>query len=139
MDSFQITVLAIAVIILILIFTAIGILTKNSLSDKAYPPKTTTCPDYWNVDADGNCIIPPTSATLNAGSVYNGDIINLTNDPNAGDGKIYTPGYISEGGKINYNDEAWGSMNKSSICAKRDWTNKLNIAWDGVSNYNSCE
>ena len=138
MDSFQITVLAIAVIILILIFTAIGILTKNSLSYKAYPPKTTTCPDFWSVDADGNCVIPPTSATLNAGSVYSGTTINLTNEK-TDTSKIYTPGYISNGNKINYNDEAWGSMNKSSICAKRDWTNKLNIAWDGVSNYNSCE
>ena len=138
MDSFQITVLAIAVIVLILIFTSIGILTKNSVSDKAYPPKTTTCPDYWSVDTDGSCVVPPTSASLNAGSVYSGSAINLTADK-TDTSKIYTPGYISNGSKINYSDEAWGSMGKSDMCAKREWSNKLNIAWDGVSNYNSCE
>ncbi len=41
---------------------------------------------------------------------------------------------------------AWNSMGKyisyddntASVCDKKQWTDKNNISWDGVSNYNSC-
>ena len=135
--SFNSVTLIIAAIIFVILLGMVGYFIYQEQKNKFDIPPS-TCPDYWNVDADGNCVIPPTSATLNAGSVYSGNTINLTNEK-TDTSKIYTPGYISNGNKINYNDEGWGAMNKSSICAKRDWANKLNIAWDGVSNYNSCE
>jgi hypothetical protein len=137
MDTFQITVLVVAEIILILIFSTIGILTKYSKFDKAYPPIANTCPDYWTVNAaSGYCNIPATTAGPNAGTVYSGSTINLS--ANKDDkSKIYTPGYAS--GTINFNDALWGSIGKTTLCAKKDWTTKLGLAWDGVSNYNSCE
>jgi len=141
MDTFQITVLVVAAIILILIFSTVGILTKYSTSDKAYPPIENTCPDYWGVDANGNCIIPPTYTSLNVGHIYSATSpypINLTNDRLVTE-KIYTPGYDSANANINFNDALWGSIGKTPLCAKKDWSTKNEIAWDGVSNYNSCE
>jgi hypothetical protein len=137
MDTFQITVLIVAAILLIAIFTTIGILTKYSTFDKAYPPIANTCPDYWSVDSDtGYCTIPTDSSKPNVGTVYSGSAITLTSEK-ADKSKIYTPGYGS--GVINFNDSLWGSIGKTTLCAKKNWATKNNIAWDGVSNYNSCE
>jgi hypothetical protein len=138
MDTFQITVLLVAAVLLIAIFTTIGILTKYSTFDKAYPPMANTCPDYWVADPNGNCTVPATPSSPNVGIVYSGNSINLSTDK-TDTGKIYTPGYASDKGTINFNDSLWGSMGKTTLCAKKDWATKNNIVWDGVSNYNSCK
>lgn len=139
MDTFQITVLVVAVILLIAIFTTIGILTKYTNFDKVYPPMANTCPDYWTVDSAGNCLLPPTPTSLNTGGVYSSSgSVNLTTD-NTDTSKIYTPGYSSDSGSVNFNDPLWSSIGKTTLCAKKSWATTNNIAWDGVSNYNSCE
>lgn len=139
MDTFQIVVLVIATIVLILIFATIGILTKYSTADNVYPPKANTCPDYWSVDNSGKCIIPDKDAK-NRGYIYSGTstTINLTAD-DAETSKVYTPGYNSSSSNIDFNDPAWSTIGKTTICAKKQWANKNNIIWDGVSNYNSCD
>lgn len=137
MDSFQITVLLVAAILLIAIFTTVGILSKYTTSDKVYPPISNTCPDYWAVDTSGNCIIPPTAASINVGDSYASGIINFTTDDQDVN-KIYTPGYISDGGKINFADPLWGTKGKSIECAKKSWASQSKVIWDGISNYNSC-
>jgi hypothetical protein len=64
------------------------------------------------------------------GSIY--DVNGLTlNDGN-------TVGYDRAKNIINFNDTRWSSGGKISVCAQKDWANKYNIMWDGVSNYNSC-
>lgn len=138
MDSFQITVLLVVAILLIAIFTTVGILSKYTAADKVYPPISNTCPDYWAVDASGNCMIPPTPASLNTGLTYSGGSINFTTDVNEVS-KIYTPGYISDGGKINFSDPLWKTIGKSTECAKKDWATNSKVIWDGISNYNSCK
>jgi hypothetical protein len=138
MDTFQITVLVVAAIILILIFSTIGILTKYSTIDKVYPPVANTCPDYWIVDSSGNCTIPSAPDALNIGNVYSSSgLINLTAD-STDTSKVYTPGYSSENGNINFSDYLWGSIGKTTLCAKKQWATTNNVVWDGVSNYNSC-
>jgi len=136
MDTFQITVLIVAAVILILIFVTIGILTNYSKMDNVFPPISNTCPDYWVVDTSGNCRIP-VPGSLNTGSVYTGENINLT-DSKDDTSKIYTPGYSSANGTINFSDPLWGSIGKTTICAKKTWSTKNTLNWDGVSNYNSC-
>ena len=139
MDTFQITILVVAAILLIAIFTTVGILTKYSTADKVFPPMANTCPDYWTVDASGNCVLPPNSSSLNAGKIYGSSDSTLLSSDKDESGKIYTPGYMSGDGKINFNDPLWSTIGKSPICAKKSWANTNTIAWDGVSNYNSCE
>jgi len=58
MDSFQKTVVIIAVIILIICLILIGIALHNHNAKAAFPPVVSTCPDYWTVDSSGNCNQP---------------------------------------------------------------------------------
>ena len=58
MDSFQKTVVIIAVIILIICLILIGIALHNHNAKAAFPPVVSTCPDYWTVDSSGNCNPP---------------------------------------------------------------------------------
>jgi hypothetical protein len=136
MDSFQITVLVVATVLLIIIFTTIGILTRYATIEKVYPPIANNCPDYWE-SVNGNCLIPG-SNSKNLGTIYSGTTINLTGNVDATSG-IYTPGYLSGSTAINFSDSGWDSLGKNSICAKKTWANTNEISWDGVSNYNSCD
>lgn len=144
MDVFKLTVLSIATIILVLIFTGIGILISTTQKN-AYPPTANTCPDYWSVNTSGAncCTIPPYSATNpnpNVGNIYdaNGNLM-LSNYVKAG--MITTPGLTTaDDGTtyINFNDTRWTTFGLNSICAQKAWTGLTNLVWDGISNYNSC-
>jgi hypothetical protein len=136
MDTFQISVLIVAAVLLILIFATVGILSKYTTTDKVFPPIANSCPDYWTVDASGNCIIPQKDGP-NHGTVYTGDTINLTTDK-LDTSKTYTPGYNSSSSYINFTDPIWGTLGKSTVCAKKNWAATNTLQWDGVSNYNSC-
>ena len=132
MDSFQITVLIIAAVLLILIFTTIGILTKYGTVQEVYPPVANNCPDYWVVRPEGGCKLP---TSKNKGKITDGNVLTTVSTET---GKIYTPGYSSTEGYIDFSDSNWGSLGKSALCAKKYWANTNEVAWDGVSNYNSC-
>jgi hypothetical protein len=118
-------VLIIAVVILILTLTYIGIQMRNKVKTSVYPPMVAACPDYWEQSLDGKgCIIP-----------------NIT-EKNAGNSAFSTTKgfYNDEYGNqcINFNDPAWKARG-NSICAKQTWANTNGIVWDGVTNYNqSC-
>ncbi len=132
MDSFQITVIAIAVVVLIVILTVIGVMITKSKNKVVYPPVASTCPDYWKVADDGVSCTIPTKSENNVGNIYSGDtlLLNSTN----------TPGYSSNGvsSTIDFTNAGWSSSSKSSTCSQKDWTGTYNIVWDGISNYNSC-
>jgi len=136
MDTFQITVLVVAAVLLIIIFSTVGILSKYSTKDTVFPPVANSCPDNWTVHSSGKCIIP-VETEFNVGNIYATGSNGLTT--NTADGNLYTPGYDSGGGSINFEDPLWGTMGKSPLCTKKNWTNKNIINWDGVSNYNSCK
>jgi hypothetical protein len=133
MDYFYIIVLSVAIVILILLLTFFGLsLTKNSTSGNgAWPPVEGTCPDYWQVDPKDAkyCIIPnqdplnPNVVTRNTGSIYSA---NGSLDPNFKN----TPGYDSNGLRVNFNDGYFTTCNKLS------WSKKWGIFWDGYTNYN---
>ena len=146
MDSFQITVMTIATVILILIFSVVGIILTTSETDKVYPPVANTCPDYWSVSTeDPNVCIVPSTSNVNIGKVYDKSsegnvILNLSG--NKEDGKITTPGFsksdLTGVNSINFASTEWGADGMNPICAKKAWTGRANVVWDGVSNYNSC-
>ena len=131
MDSFHIIVLVIAIILLIVIFTSIGIITKYySLDSNVFPSMANTCPDTWSVDTNNNCVIPA-SGTINAGVLYTGDSINIDSGN--------TPGYDSSKQTINFSDNTlWATGGKSALCNKKAWASKHSISWDGISNANVC-
>lgn len=56
--NFQRIVIIIAIIMLIITMVFIGYALYRQSSDVAWPPKIPKCPDYWTLDASGNCIKP---------------------------------------------------------------------------------
>jgi len=121
---FYLIVISIALILLIVILTYIGILMTGNNSVAPYPPIANTCPDTWVVDNNGNCVIPTNGNNL---GTFSASIADSSN----------TPGLVNGMALINPNDPAWSS-GKGSVCAKNIWANTYNIQWDGISNYNSC-
>ena len=69
MDNFYTIVIVIAIILLIGILTYIGMLMNDSSGSEVYPPSSTTCPDYWEIDSSGKCKIPGKSAK-NRGTLF---------------------------------------------------------------------
>ena len=143
MDFFKLVVLAIATIILVIVFTGIGILLSFNTSN-VYPPTSNTCPDFWTVNTSGAncCNIPPynsVSPNPNVGNIYDtsGNLL-ISADGSIG---TATPGYNNDNNGnvyINFNDPGWAGTGLSAVCAQKAWTGLTNIVWDGISNYNSC-
>jgi len=118
METFYIIVLSVAVGLLILLLTFIGIkMTYYRTSGvNVFPPISSSCPDGWkSSDSIGNCIAK-------------GDV-EIT--------KQTTPiGFISSK-QVNFQDAGW-SVGGTRQCNLRKWANTNGISWDGISNYNGC-
>lgn len=126
MDVFYIIVSVVAIVLLIVFLTYIGIVmkySKNATGTNVFPPQASDCPDYWEV-FNNKCKIPK-AGTRNYGSM-NGSAINGT------------PGYSPSEGTIDFKDAAWSSSG-TAICNKKKFANKFGLVWDGVSNYNGCK
>jgi len=120
MDIFYIVVSSIAIILLILILTVIGIMMKSQNAITNYPPYQSQCPDYWGVNADGTCQQPASDNRINnlptSYRAASDDTLNKakTSGPTIGP---YT-----------------FDFSKNSICDNMAWTKRWSIQWDGVSN-----
>ncbi len=132
MESFHTIVLTIAVIILILALTVIGIMMTNKTYDSSvYPPTTNECPDYWT----GNTVAGVTTCTYTSGK-NTGENISGTTTPK------FTSGTDTKGRTnttIDFNDAGWSSNGGTKLCNQKDWAIKYGISWDGVANYNGCK
>jgi uncharacterized protein (UPF0333 family) len=146
MDLFYVIVVSVAVVLLIVILTYIGIQMKTTSASATgeFPPIKQTCPDKWSATTVGEdktvvCVIPPfvENSMKNVGNLYNTNGIV--------DQKIIdaTPGYtpsssLSGKHKIDFNHNGWSTFGMVSDCKKKEWANTYNIVWDGISNYNMC-
>lgn len=135
METFYIIVPTIAVVILIIVLTYLGIKIKNAkATSTSFPPIYNTCPDYWTVDATGNCVVPTSATAKNIGSF--GNTVSGTVTIPSGS----TPGYSN--GAINFfnsdGSSSWSINGMSPQCAMKYWSNQNGIVWDGISNYNGC-
>jgi len=124
MDLFYIIVLTVAIVVLILVLTYMGLAMRNSTT-VGYPGSQEMCPDYWTLTDASNCIIP--TSGKNRGININ----NISVDD--------TYGLSSDRASINFQDQKWGGTGVSTICAQQKWANKYGIIWDGVTNYNGCK
>jgi len=140
MDVFYTVVVIIAVIIMILALTYIGILISQKTIGAnivGYPPIATTCPDNWEAmeTSAGNTVCKiPTTEMKNVGALY--DTNDVLDTGITGD----TSGYGTEGDVkyIDFNDPLWSSTSEITTCAKKTWADTYNIQWDGVTNYTLC-
>jgi len=112
MDKFYLIVVAIAVVLLILCLTGVGILMGYQNANIAFPPSANACPDGWTTV--GTTCTAPTGFTIQG--LKNGE-----------------QGFDQSKGTINFSDPYW-----ADICVKKKWANMYNINWDGVSNYTKC-
>lgn len=140
MESFYLIVLGIAIVMLILVLTGIGLLMRTQTASSVYPPMANTCPDGWTIAADGSCNIPTTGPNMGfiiAGTPYTNVAAIQTSlrALNKQDGPY--PSSFSAA-SFNPTDAAWSSNKLSAVCQQKKWANTNNIVWDGISNYNSC-
>lgn len=127
METFYLIVLSVAIILLIIILAYIGVYGMNEKSKSAFPPVKYDCPDYWQKNEEGKCVIPtsgPNMGAFNGGDFSLPPGINNNNNNNNIDA-------------IDFEDPAW-SASGSSRCAQKKWANDNGIVWDTVSNYNQC-
>jgi len=110
MDQFYLIVVAIAVVLLILCLTGVGILMGYQNANLTFPPSQNTCPDGWT--ATGSTCTAPTGTTIQ--------------------GVTPAQGY-TQPDKIDFGNAYW-----ANTCDKKKWANMYNINWDGVSNYTKC-
>ena len=134
MEWFYLTVLAVAILLLIIMLTFIGTrIKKNEKSadsnNNVFPPVQNTCPDLWEatqVDDIIQCKIPteknPNTNKNNTGNLRNsdGDITNLA------------------AVAIGYENDTMNFSSYETECEKKRWADQYNIKWDGISNYNQC-
>lgn len=74
MDTFQKSVLIIALVVLIALLISVGILLNKHSKNTSWPPIQNTCPDYWTEGDDGVC----TADGLNKGIDSNGTVVIST-------------------------------------------------------------
>ncbi len=124
MDIFYVIVPSIAIIILILILTYIGIQMvnkKTASGQNVFPPQYSNCPDYWQLNNDKKCVVPQPGARNSISAT------SLSNSPPSG----------YDGSTIDFNNSGWAATG-NPICKQKMWANSNNVTWDGVSNYNGC-
>jgi hypothetical protein len=68
MESYQLTTVVVATVMLILILTYLGLQLSKSQNQAIFPPAYSTCPDYWTTNTDGTC----TAGSKNLGSFSSG-------------------------------------------------------------------
>ena len=142
MNTFQIIVLSIAVFLLIIMLTSIGILMYKAKKNGIYPKNPPSCPDYWeaipSIDSGGNltynCRLPSTITSTT-------DISNLLSY-NSGSSSIAGDYGVDASGNsyINFSNSNW--TNAAAPCQKYKWAttnlwtyyNSTPISWDGITN-----
>jgi hypothetical protein len=115
MDTFYIVTLTIAIVLLIIILTYIGLKIRGKNLNQSFPPQAASCPDNWVPATGGNCYIPSGDYDIKSTNTY-GLGVNT----------------------IDFSDAGWSQNNTSSICNKNAWATKYGIHWDGITNYNGC-
>jgi len=166
MEDFYFYSSVIALVVLLVILTMIGIIISKGNKSKTYPPVQNECPDYWEQGAKGTlidgktpgstvvtdyCKYPGSDKTNSGNKPFSSGLKDTTAGPNSAN---WNPIVNSIGGvtvknssgvdefyiQLQNNDAKWTTMYpKLSVrCAKRKWANDNGIVWDGVTNYNGC-
>lgn len=148
MEFFYTIVLLIAVILLILVLTYIGIKISGQQygSTLDFPPIQNTCPDNWKsrtiTDSNNNQSVYCEVPTENMKNV--GTLLDTSNNDDSKTNAQMSYGYNdtlfadATNGVIDFNSPMWLADGKSADCSKQDWANTYDIQWDGVTNITGC-
>jgi hypothetical protein len=142
-DTFYIVVGTIAVLLLIGILAFLGVAMNKQYVSRPFPERTIQkCPDYWQPDGSGKCVIPTSGAGMNNVGDLTG--VALTTTKTGQYNVLYTPGLSSNKKSIDFNSEDWKKYNTmvganlNTLCQKQQWLNDHKVVWDGISNNNVC-
>jgi hypothetical protein len=132
MDNFYLVVITIAVLLLIVILTYLGIIMNSQKNTSMEFPTTEpqSCPDYWESaktdDKKTVCVVPTNDVNI-------GDLLDTSEEgkTNLEDTVGYNENDIIK--TIDFNDE-----NEWSICNKQKWALNNKIYWNGVAEYSKC-
>jgi hypothetical protein len=106
---FQKTVTTIAIVILIVSLSFIGIALYRAKYKSSYPPAIANCPDYW--DVSGNLCL------------------NKNINPPLGNSTCSR--------QMDFTTPGWSG--RDAMCSKQKWARSCNLTWDGISdNVNLC-
>ena len=129
-------VLAIAVIVLIVILTAIALSIQAAVKNTAYPPFQNTCPDYWTaITINGNSAVCKVNSK-NMGNTNGGTIFSST--PTTDTNMTYTPGWDVHAQTIDFGNAGWTTAfgGATPACSQKKWAAINGIEWDGITNSN---
>jgi hypothetical protein len=94
MESFYLIVVGIAVVVLILLLTFIGIMLAGQYKKATFPPNSTTCPQGWKHDPSG-CRVPIVDGNNYKNTGRNGDSYYDPTDRVSNDGLTTKTGTLS--------------------------------------------
>lgn len=115
--NFQSIVMIVATVTLIFALATIGVALSNVNSDIKYPPVIADCPDYWTISKE--------PANPNDSSEQSEFICK--NDKELGH-------HDSVAGCTIFNSSDSKYKGIGGLCAKKQWADKCNLTWDGVTN-----
>ena len=126
MNDFVKQVVMIAVIILIIALTMVGVAISNDNTKVDFPPRIDSCPDYWvnaNYLKENNIMLGDTNV-----DDLNEECVNIKKL-----GSCNPDDRIMDFGKAPYNNPGDNGPD-SGMCAKYKWAKSCNITWDGITN-----
>ena len=130
MDSFYLIISCVAIVLLILLLTVVGLMMKNKNAVDVYPPYQSQCPDYWIPNTDGSCTPNSSINRLSNNATYNPTNVaevQLLNN-------IIATNVSGSGNSAVWNFDFTGN----TICDNKTWALAHSIQWDGVTNSSNC-
>lgn len=137
--DFYFIVSILAIIILIIVLTAFGIMMQKKYAQVKYPEYALDCPDYWTLNTNKQCVL---------GNVNLGDLMKPTFTG------ADTPGINIQNKSIDFKHAGWSNTSTItgvgntwnpygirydvSNCALKAWSKYYKVQWDGISNSNVC-
>lgn len=148
MWSFYTIIVIVAVIILIIALTIVGITLAKKQNNIHFPEFQTACPDFWTVSADtGKCIPNENNNSMKVTTFVNhSDVMRRFNHKGVTIEEAKPTAAVRGNGstvpektgsakvtEIDISEDNW-----VSVCDKSTWAKNAGILWDGVTNNNTC-
>ena len=128
--NFFVTMSIGAVVIFIIVIIIIMHTMTKFASNIPFPPTSSSCPDYWTSDVNGNCILPTSTNPSNPSNMGKLSV---------GDSYVKTSATAPTYYYVNPNDPAWiVNSSVSQVCAQREWALQNGLEWNGVTNFTGC-
>jgi len=121
MYTFQRTILIVAIVVLLIAFTVIGLILAYSTNKSKWPPVIASCPDYWIAADPTNNLITQNIPAPNSKGSYCVNVKNLGTCPSGEKSNLI----------MDFNVAPYNGANSS--CAKYTWAKNCGISWDGIT------